>query len=143
MDEHYRKLENMYLAAPVNHFYNPTITISTAAAEISIHTEEKHFHAANATHGSVYFKMLDDAAFFAAQSVVQDVFVLTSQFNVHLLRPIFAERITSRGSILSRTRSTILAESTLINEKGKILATGRGSFALGRTPLSPVIGYRL
>jgi hypothetical protein len=30
------------------------------------------FHAAHAVHGSVYFKALDDAAFFAVASLVQE-----------------------------------------------------------------------
>mgnify|MGYP000554009276 CR=1 FL=1 len=143
MDEHYRKLENMYASAPVNDFYQPETLITKGEAKITIETEHKHFHAAMAVHGSVYFKMLDDAAFFAAQSVVSNVFVLTTQFNVQLIRPIFAERITSKGTIISKTRSSIIAESELLNESGKILAIGRGSFALSNIELTPEIGYQL
>ena len=33
--------------------------------------KKDYFHALEAIHGSVYFKILDDAAFFAAQSVVK------------------------------------------------------------------------
>jgi uncharacterized protein (TIGR00369 family) len=142
MSEHYRKLERMYAGAPVNKFYGPITLIEDSKATITIKTEEKHFHAAGAAHGSIYFKMLDDAAYFAAQSVVPGVFVLTTQFNLHLIRPIFAEEITSTGTIISRTRSSIIAESTLKNKKGKILATGRGSFALSSISLSAEIGYK-
>lgn len=142
MEDHYRKLERMYQTAPVNTFYQPVMEIGDERAEITIQTGAQHFHAAGATHGSVYFKMLDDAAFFAAQSIVTDVFVLTSQFNIHLLRPIFEEKITSKGKIISKTKTSILAESELYNEKGKLLATGRGSFALSRMALTEEIGYR-
>ena len=63
---HFRKLERMYLSAPVNNqvYKGITIAISNEKAELSLKIEEKYFHAANAIHGSVYFKMLDDAAFF-------------------------------------------------------------------------------
>ena len=37
-------------------------------------------HAAGAVHGSYYFKVLDDACYFAANSLVSDVFVLTVSF---------------------------------------------------------------
>jgi acyl-coenzyme A thioesterase PaaI-like protein len=37
-----------------------------------------HHHSIHAVHGSVYFKALDDAAFFAVNSLVEDVFVLTA-----------------------------------------------------------------
>ncbi|MBL4704526.1 MAG: PaaI family thioesterase [Flavobacteriales bacterium] len=141
MNDHYRKLESMYAGAPINQFYHPDTTIEDSKATIVITTAEKHFHAAGAAHGSIYFKMLDDAAFFAAQSVVTDVFVLTTQFNIHLIRPIFAEKITSVGTIISRTKSSIIAESVLLNSKGKTLATGRGTFALSKIQLTEEIGY--
>ncbi len=44
-------------------------------------------HAGGAVHGANYFKAMDDAAFFAANSLVDDVFVLTVSFNVYFLRP--------------------------------------------------------
>ena len=50
--------------------------------EIDLTISDKYFHALNAIHGTVYFKLLYDAAFFAANSVVKDVFVLTSSFNL-------------------------------------------------------------
>ena len=101
--EHYQKLENMYFAAPINKFYNPTITVKECTAEITIAVKEDFFHAANAVHGSVYFKMLDDAAFFAVNSIVEDVFVLTGTFETKLLRPITDGKIVSKGIITSFT----------------------------------------
>ena len=56
-EKHYRALEKMYLAAPINQIYKPRITVSTERAEIEIDVSEKLFHAARAVHGSVYFKM--------------------------------------------------------------------------------------
>jgi len=98
---HFRKLERMYLSAPVNNrLYNGiNITISDQKAELTLKTEDKFFHAANAIHGSVYFKMLDDAAFFAVNSIVKDVFVYTVSFNVQLLRPVSSGIIKSIGEL--------------------------------------------
>ena len=50
--------------------------------------EEKHCHTAGSLHGSCYFKLLDDAAFFASQARVRDFFVLTSAFNTVFMRPV-------------------------------------------------------
>jgi len=65
-ENHFRKLERMYLSAPINSgFYKGiTLVISDEKAELTLKIEPKFFHAAHAIHGSVYFKMLDDAAFF-------------------------------------------------------------------------------
>jgi len=59
----------MYAAAPINNFFLPKITVSEGESIIEIEITEKLHHAAGGVHGSVYFKMLDDAAFFAANSL--------------------------------------------------------------------------
>ena len=67
-EEHYRKLERMYLAAPTNEYFRPAIAVDEGNAKIEIEVRRDFFHAADAVHGAVYFKALDDAAFFAASS---------------------------------------------------------------------------
>ena len=71
MEDHYRKLENMYLLAKSQQVYydSLTIEISEKRAELSLTVSDKYFHALNAIHGSVYFKLLDDASFFAVNSI--------------------------------------------------------------------------
>jgi hypothetical protein len=83
-DDHYRKLERLYLGAPTNAYYRPSIQIGEGRAEIEIAVRPEFMHAAKAVHGSVYFKLLDDACFFAVNSLVEDVFVLTTSFNLYL-----------------------------------------------------------
>ena len=95
-DPHFRGLERMYLAAPINAFYEPSIEVLEGEATIGIEVEDKLHHAAGAVHGSVYFKMLDDAAFFAANSVEREFFVLTASFTTYFTRPV------SDGSIRAR-----------------------------------------
>jgi acyl-coenzyme A thioesterase PaaI-like protein len=63
------------------------LAIETAgAARIRFDVEPGVHHAAGAAHGTIYFKMLDDAAFYAANSLVSDRFLLTTAFNVLLTR---------------------------------------------------------
>ncbi len=94
-EEHFRKLERAYVTAPINAYYAPTLRMSEGKAEIAFDIDPKMHHAAHAAHGSVYFKALDDAAFFAANSLVDDVFVLTVSFTVYFLRPVSEGRITA------------------------------------------------
>lgn len=141
LETHYRALESMYLSAPLNAFYQPSIRVWDAGAEISIQVVEKFFHSGGAMHGSVYFKMLDDAAFFAANSVENQYFVLTADFRIDLLRPCMGGVITSRGSIVRAGRQDILAESKLYDAENRLLATGVGRFSRGRTLLTEAEGY--
>lgn len=141
--EHYQKLENMYLAAPINKFYNPTITVKECTAEITITVKEAFFHAANAVHGSVYFKMLDDAAFFAVNSIVEDVFVLTGTFETKLLRPITTGEIVAKGIISSNWGNKFEAEAELFNVEGKLVATGKGTFIKSKILLESIDSFKI
>ena len=134
----------MYLSAPVNnHLYNGiTITISDQKAELTLKIEEKFFHAANAIHGSVYFKMLDDAAFFAVNSIVKDVFVYTVSFNVQLLRPVSSGIIKSIGELKFQSSNLFIADSTLLDENNKLIGRGSGNFMKSKIELTEKIGYK-
>jgi len=138
---HYRKLENMFIEGPINKLLLPKITVSDKSTTITMETQEQFFHAGNALHGSIYFKMLDDAAYFACQSVVEDYFIVTANFNISLLRPIGKEKITAIGNVLSLSKNTFTAESKLYNEQGKLLAFGTGTFMKSPLPISNEIGY--
>ena len=87
-EDHYRNLEGMYAAAPINDFYSPTMTVSEGETVIEIDLGKKLHHGAGAIHGSVYFKTLDDAAFFAANSLEKEFFVLTTSFTTYLTRSV-------------------------------------------------------
>jgi len=140
---HFRKLERMYLASNVNtQIYDSTqVKISREQAEISIEISEKYFHALKAIHGSVYFKLLDDAAFFAVNSIVEDAFVLTTNFTIQLLRPANQGRITATGKVKFKSRNLWVAESSLLNEQGKEIAFGTGNFMKSKVALTKEIGY--
>jgi uncharacterized protein (TIGR00369 family) len=140
-EEHYRKLERMYASGPVNEYFAPTMRVSQGRAEVIIPVRPEFFHAAAAVHGSVYFKALDDAAFFAANSLVKDVFVLTVSFNVYLIRPISDGEMKATGRVVHRSRRLFLAEAELVDSKGREIGRGSGTFMRSTTPLSPEIGY--
>jgi len=139
--EHWRKLERLYLSAPINDYYRPTVHIGEAAAEIAIEVRRDFFHAAHAVHGSIYFKLLDDSAFFAVNSVVSDVFVLTATFNVHLLRPVTEGRLTAKGRLIHPGPRQFLAGSELFDSEGRMVGQGTGTFVRSRIALGPEIGY--
>jgi uncharacterized protein (TIGR00369 family) len=141
---HHRRLENMHHDASCNLHYCKGIKlrVSEGAAEITLPLRPEFFHAANAVHGFIYFKMLDEAGFFAANSLVEDVFVLTTDFHINLLRPVAEGNIRAEGKVVHQSKSLILAEAVLYNSEGKQLARGSGSFVRGGTPLSADIGYK-
>ena len=141
---HFQKLTNMYLQAKFNtEIYESTeCLIEEEKATISLTISDKYFHALGALHGSVYFKLLDDSAFFAVNSIVPDFFVLTTSFNVNLIRSVSAGKITATGKLKFKSRNLFVAESTLYNEDGDEIAFGTGNFAKSRVALTEEIGYK-
>ena len=144
-EHHFNKLRNMYLQANINTmiFDTTTCSISLKKSEISLNITEKYFHALGAIHGSVYFKLLDDAAFFAVSSIVEDAFVLTTSFNINLLRPVSKGRITAIGRVKFKSKQLFVAEASLYNEAGKEIACATGNFSKSKIPLTEDIGYKL
>lgn len=143
MKSHYQKLEWMYLhAAPINKFFKPAISITEGQAIITMESSAKFFHAANAVHGSVYFKMLDDASFFAVNSLVSDAFVLTTNYNVNLLRPVVYGELRAEGEVIFNARNNFVAEAKLYNKNNDLIATGSGSFVKSKIALDERVGYK-
>ena len=98
--------------------------------------------AAGAAHGTIYFKMLDDAAFYAANTLVTDRFLLTTSFNLHFSRPVRKSRVIAEGRWISGRRRVLVAESRLLDADGEEIGRGTGTFMRSRIPLSTLDGYR-
>lgn len=139
--KHFRALESMYQAAPINEFYQPTMTVSEGEATIEIDVKKELFHSAHAVHGSSYFKMLDDAAFFAANSLEPDVFVLTTSFTTYITRPISEGKMIAKGKVVNRNKSQFIAEAVVYNADGQEIGRGNGIFVRSKLPLAEAKGY--
>ena len=140
-EEHYRRLEHMYAFAPTNRYYMPTMHVEDGYAEVVIVVRQDFLHPAGAVHGAVYFKALDDAAFFAVNSLVNDVFVLTVSFNIYLTRPISQGEMRAIGQVIHRSRRLFIAQSKLADPDGREIAWGSGTYMRSAVQLSPKLGY--
>lgn len=141
-NHHHECLENMYHRSPVSSLYEPKLRVGDGEAEITMPVNPLFFHAAGALHGSVLFKALDDAAFFAVNSLVDDVFVLTVTFNIYLLRPVTGGELRAAGRVTSASRKLFTAESSLFVNGDKQVARGSGSFMRSAIRLDSVDGYQ-
>ncbi len=139
---HFEKLIAMYEAAPINQWFRPRMRIPTEGhAEIEMTVREEFYHAARAIHGAVYFKALDDATFFAVQSLVADTFVLTASFQLYFLRPVSEGHLLARGRVVSRSKRVYIAEGVLLDGRGKEVARGSGTFMPSTVALGPDLRY--
>ncbi|KHK89726.1 PaaI family thioesterase [Novosphingobium malaysiense] len=141
-DLHWRALEGLYASAPINHKFKSRLEIvGEGLSRITFLVEPDSFHAAGAAHGTIYFKMLDDAAFYAANTLVTDRFLLTTSFNLHFSKPIKGGRVVAEGRWVSGRRRVLVAESRLVDEEGEEVGRGTGTFMRSRIALSGLPGY--
>ncbi len=141
-DLHYRALERLYRSAPVNALFESRLHIEgEGSARLIFDVTESCYHAAGAAHGTIYFKMLDDAAFYAANTLVTDRFLLTTSFNLHFTKPVRSGRVIAEGKWISGRRRVYVAESRLIDEEGDEIGRGTGTFMRSGILLSGLPGY--
>lgn len=140
---HYKKLENIYLKANINTdlYSTTTVKIEEGYSEVGLTISKKYFHALGAIHGSIYFKLLDDASFWSVNSVVHDYFCLTTSFNIQLLKPVSSGKLLAKGKLKFKSKNIFHAKSYLYNEDGDEIAFGTGSFCKSKILLSSDIGY--
>ena len=140
---HYRALERLYASAPINAAFESRLAIiAPGEAEIRFRADPAFYHAAGATHGTLYFKMLDDAAFYAANSLVSDRFLLTTAFNLHFTKPLQTGEVIARGRWISGRRRVFVAEAHLVDSEGDEIGRGTGTFMRSHIALAGLPGYQ-
>jgi len=142
-DLHYRALERLYTSAPVNQKFQSELQIlGEGQSRLVFHVKPDVYHAAGAAHGTIYFKMLDDAGFYAANTLATDRFLLTTSFNLHFTKPVREGEVVAEGRWVSGKRRVFVAESRLIDSEGDEIGRGTGTFMRSHIPLSSLPGYR-
>jgi uncharacterized protein (TIGR00369 family) len=140
---HHRALETLYRHAPVNRLFESKLEIvEPGFARIRFQVEEALFHAAGAAHGTLYFKMMDDAAFYACNSLVTDRFLLTTAFNLLFTRPLRGGEVVAEGRWASGKRRVFVGEARLTDAEGEEAGRGTGTFMRSHIALASLPGYR-
>jgi uncharacterized protein (TIGR00369 family) len=136
--EHFSTLERLYASAAANVYWMPTITVGRGHAEVRMTVRDDFHHPAGAAHGATYFKVLDDAMFFAVNSLT-DHFVLTSSITVLLLHPVTSGPLRAVGAIVHTSSRLWLADGIAYDERDRIVARASGTFMKSRRRIDELI----
>lgn len=143
-NEHYKKLENLYTKVNIGQFYDTTqMSVRHEQAEISLQITPKYHMGLGLTHGSVYFRLLDDACFYACMSLEEETHLLTSRFSIEFLKPVISGKVTAKGKITHKLKKGYQAEAALYNDKNELIAYGSGHFAKTKMLLADIEAYKL
>jgi len=140
--EHFIKLENMMHSAPFVHLTGARVAVKKGEAKITLPVKKDFYHAAGAMHGALYFLALDNAAWFAVNSLVEDVFVLTTSFTTYITSPVSEGVVKAIGKAVYQNNSQFIGESILYDSNDDEIARANGIFVRSKIPLSEEIGYK-
>lgn len=139
---HHRGLEAVFKAAPVNQIFESTLEIlNEGEVRIYFPVDARLFHAGGGLHSIVHYKALSDAAFYAANSLFTDRFLITSSFNLTFTNPVISGALIAEGRWVSGRKRILIADSRLIDEAGNEVARGTGTFAQSSLLLTKVKDY--
>ena len=85
--------------------------------------------------------MLDDAAWGAANSYIEDVFLFTYSFNIFLTKPVSKGTIKSIGNVINKSDKKIEAQARLYDYSGDEIGHGSGVFMKSKNLLKDAIGF--
>ncbi|WP_228050873.1 PaaI family thioesterase [Pontibacterium sinense] len=140
-ETHYRGLERMYHAAPINKLLESTLNVEKGSSTILSTVQLDYFHAAGSMHGCLYFKALDDAAYFAAASRNRSQFLVTTGFTTYITRAVSEGPLTTKGRLISAGKQLLVAEAVMYDPRGREVARGSGTFMPSGKLLAEQPGY--
>lgn len=141
LEKHLRALERMYHGAACNRILRPLMRLERGRSTVTMEVGPDLHHSGGGVHGHILFKMLDDASFFAANSLFTDYLLVTAQFNLYFIRPVAEGILTAKGTVRYRTFNLAVAEAEVIDQHGKEIAKGSGLFYKSSKALNMDVGY--
>ena len=117
-----------YFNHPMHKGLNLKLLSENGKAELSMTVHKDICNLVGILHGSYYFKLMDDACFFAALSIEQHQFVATANFNIHYFKPASSGVIIAKAEVINHYSSKYVCECTIYDEENKKLGYGSGLF---------------
>lgn len=105
--------------------------VEAGVIEYHIQIEEKHLATPIASHGGVVAGLMDSTTGISALSLVcEDGFIVsTVELKLNFLAPVFlGDNLIGKSSVLSRGKRLIVTEAEVLNQDGKLVAKGMGTF---------------
>ncbi len=118
-NSHTQKLAQMYNQMPFNDDLKPQMDIiSLGECKVLATVNPKFFHGGGIVHGSIIFRLLDDACTFAAWSLVDTHVCVTKSLHIHFQKPINQGTMQAYGKVqeISQTANEISVEGNLTNQ---------------------------
>ncbi len=98
---------------------------------LEVTLEEKHLQPFGMVHGGVFASLVDAAAYWALYAEVDEgKWMTTVEMKLNFLAPAQAGKLVAEGRRIKLGRTLGLGEASVVDEEGKLLAHGIGTFMI-------------
>ena len=132
----------MYVSAPFNKSIKSSIKIIQGECSVEMKIQKNMHTAGDSVHGAYYFMMLDNAAFFAINSLVEDVLILTKSFEINFLKPIKSGKLIAKAKFSEKTMGNYIAIAELYDDQENLIGKGKGIFRRSKLQLENINNYQ-
>jgi len=95
-------------------------------AELTFPLSVSTRNAYGALHGGIHHTVCDVGAFIAAATLLpDDIFSVTSDFNISVMAPVLEGDLTVRCEVLKKGKRNCYVESRVLDKDGKLVAAAR------------------
>jgi uncharacterized protein (TIGR00369 family) len=101
-------------------------------ARVELPYEGRFDHYLDDVHGGAIATLIDNAGWFAAAARYPN-FILSVEFGVRLHEPAGRQALVARGRVLRAGKRFASCEMEVRNERGALVASGAGTFAVTST----------
>ena len=111
---HYFQLESMRI-----------VDLTPCRSRLEIELESKHLQPFGMVHGGVFSGLIDAAGFWAAYTELDEGPGMTTvEMKINYLAPSSKGKLIAEGRCIKTGRTLSLAEATIVDEDGRLLAHG-------------------
>ncbi len=94
-------------------------------SRLEVPVQQKHLQPFRMVHGGVYSSLVDAAAFWAVYPQIdEDSGMTTVEMKLNYLAPVSDGRLIGRGRSIKAAKTLCLAEASIEDDRGKLLAHG-------------------
>ncbi|OLO37137.1 hypothetical protein BTR23_14325 [Alkalihalophilus pseudofirmus] len=102
-------------------------------AVLSLPIRDDLLQAGNIVHGGVHSVLIDSVIGTAVRTVLDtNEYSVTAEMNINYFRPAIEGNIIAEGKVLNRGKLLIVGVADIKDEEGRLLATGRATYAVKR-----------
>lgn len=107
--------------------------IDDGKATLILPISQKLLQANQVVHGGVISVLIDSVVGTAVRTILADHFnAMTAEMNINYFRPVSSGVIKAEGKIINKGRTLVVGVADILDEEGKLLATGRATYVLKR-----------